>query len=466
LTFGVFFKKSDTLMYLSTDLRFEILKHLVCTRETILNLLLVSKEFRTSVLLFCDMRLVQQSMMIHLICKGIYLIKTVLILDNCVVLEPLSKNPTINLGFAILKSERINNKIFRPGPNILIRLASTFGAIRSLPLLVQDPSVDPQAESDQPIRNACKSGNIDVVRLLLLYAPPTDDALSQAIVGGHTELIQLLLQDQRINPDRALEEACTQGNLEIVRLCLQIKQSPRILYCIEELMQSCRGPEFIEVAVEMLNGTDTKTHQWVLDAACRLKQSDMVRRLLGLLPFTESVQNIVANYAVEAELEEIVEKMLQGPKVSSNWLYFARSAKTLKRLLRDPRIDPSQAVLNQIADEGNWELADLLLQHPKLRSTENNVMVFQTAAKRGHVRIVHKLLPLVSAKAKNEALFKSVFWGGEEVVRLLLQDSSVDPSLDGCKVVLEANKKGYSSIVNMFLKDPRVDPDIIKCFTR
>ena len=89
--------------------------------------------------------------------------------------------------------------------NWAIRTASENGYTEIVKLLLEDQRVDPSDDENEAIIYACANGHTEVVRLLLAdpRVDPTDDendAFNQACKNNHVEIVQLLLADPRIDP--------------------------------------------------------------------------------------------------------------------------------------------------------------------------------------------------------------------------------------------------------------------------
>jgi ankyrin repeat protein len=100
---------------------------------------------------------------------------------------------------------------------------------------------------NQPIREASKNGQTDVVKLLLSNIrvnPAADDdyAIREASKNGHTEVVKLLLSDARVNPAAkahyAIRTAAEQGHPKTLGMLLQ---DPRVNLTDAQSLQRIRG---------------------------------------------------------------------------------------------------------------------------------------------------------------------------------------------------------------------------------
>jgi hypothetical protein len=86
-----------------------------------------------------------------------------------------------------------------------IRLSIGIGHVEAVRLLLNDPRVDPSADSNYAIRWASENGHVQVVKLLL-NDPRVDPsaynnhAIRSASWKGHVEVVKILQNDPRVNP--------------------------------------------------------------------------------------------------------------------------------------------------------------------------------------------------------------------------------------------------------------------------
>ena len=102
--------------------------------------------------------------------------------------------------FGSLLSSGINPSICT---NYAIRCAACNGREKVIELLLQDPRVDPSTENNFAIIHSAWTGRVKVVELLL-QDPRVDpsvrdnDAKKSAVIRGYDKIIELLLQDPRV----------------------------------------------------------------------------------------------------------------------------------------------------------------------------------------------------------------------------------------------------------------------------
>lgn len=92
-----------------------------------------------------------------------------------------------------------------PSGSVAITTASENGCTSVVELFLQDPRVDPSVENNYAIQLACQEGYISTV-IALLKDPRVDPsvennaALSLAIENDYIDIVELLLDDPRIDP--------------------------------------------------------------------------------------------------------------------------------------------------------------------------------------------------------------------------------------------------------------------------
>lgn len=113
--------------------------------------------------------------------------------------------------------------------NDAIRLASRYGHLEVVRLLLLDKRVDPAALSNDAIRIASQNGHLEVVRLLLADPRVDPAALNNGSIllaskYGYSDVVRLLLSNNRVNPaaldNYAIQCASDLGYAEVVRLLL------------------------------------------------------------------------------------------------------------------------------------------------------------------------------------------------------------------------------------------------------
>lgn len=120
--------------------------------------------------------------------------------------------------------------------NYPIRWACATGHVEMVRMLLEDDRVDPTARDNDAIKLASIYGHTDILELLLKdgRADPTAEnnyTMRLALDHGFTENVRLLLQDGRINPHKMLRRACHGGHKDIVVMLLA---DPRVDPCVDD----------------------------------------------------------------------------------------------------------------------------------------------------------------------------------------------------------------------------------------
>ena len=102
--------------------------------------------------------------------------------------------------------------------NWAIRWACEYGHTEVVKLLLGDERVDPADYDNYAVRWASEKGHIEVVKLLLKdkRVDPSDDnnrAVGWACENGHAEIVKLLLEDERVDPADRNSYAVQRSNL-------------------------------------------------------------------------------------------------------------------------------------------------------------------------------------------------------------------------------------------------------------
>ena len=116
-----------------------------------------------------------------------------------------------------------------------IRQASWYGRSSLVELLLQDQRVDPAARDNVAIKFASQNGHLAVVELLLQdpRVDPSDvdnDAIRFASSNGHLAVVQLLLRDPRVDPSAKDNWAIrfASSNGHLAVVRLLLLQDPRV----------------------------------------------------------------------------------------------------------------------------------------------------------------------------------------------------------------------------------------------
>ena len=111
--------------------------------------------------------------------------------------------------------------------------------------------------------------------------------------------------------------------------------------------------------------------------------------------------------------------------------------------------------------EGHTEVVKLLLQDKRVDPSVGNNSVIRLASQNGHTDVVKLLLQDGRVDPSNNDNC-AIIWASENghinVVKLLSQDERVDPSDYNNKAIRISSANGHTDVVKLLLQDKRVDP--------
>ena len=321
--------------------------------------------------------------------------------------------------------------------NYVLREACRHGYIEMVKLFLSDPRVDPTCENDgTPLSEACENGHVEVVKLLL--ADPRVDpsrydhglsnyAISLACKNGHVEVVKLLLADPRVDPSRedrhglsnnAIGLACKNNHVEVVKLLL------------------------VDLRVDP-SRYDHGLNNSAIGLASERGYLEMVKLLwTDSRVDPSSEDNHVIKIACKNGHVEVAKLLLTDPRVVLTQKHYITMLLT--------------ALLNC-----RHKIAELL--YPKIApSTEKQVFAFIIASITGKIKYVKYVLQNLKninpASYNNLAIIRACDNGHVEVVKLLLTDPRVNPADRGNVAFIRACENGRVEVVKLLLTNPRVDP--------
>ena len=277
-------------------------------------------------------------------------------------------------------------------PANVARAVFIYGTSLHMKRIIDRDDFEPACHDNYAIRCASENGHADVVQLLLQdkrVDPAADNnyAIVWASQNGHVNVVQLLLQDPRVDPaadnNYAIGWASRNGHINVVQLLLQ---DPRV------------------------------------DPA--------------------GSNNLAIRFASSYGHTDVVQLLLQDPRV-------------------DPGVLDNFAV-RRASMKGHVEVVRLLLQDPRVNPAAENNCAIRYASSNSYADVVRLLLqdPRVDpAVDDNWPIRYASEFGHAGVVELLLQDKRVDPAANDNYSIRWASHNNHASVVQLLLQDPRVDPD-------
>lgn len=142
----------------------------------------------------------------------------------------------LHLVEKLLKDPRVNQAVWEFDTTLEllcppIVLAASNGHEEIVKVLLNDSQAEPSAGFNAALISCCEKGRTSIVQILLhcplLDLPKDSYAMSLAAIGGHSDVVNLLLEDGRVDPNReyagrnALEWAYQGGHLKVVRELLK-----------------------------------------------------------------------------------------------------------------------------------------------------------------------------------------------------------------------------------------------------
>jgi ankyrin repeat protein len=109
---------------------------------------------------------------------------------------------------------------------------------------------------------------------------------------------------------------------------------------------------------------------------------------------------------------------------------------------------------------GYTDIIKLLLNDSRVDPSMDSNSPIQLAVISGRFEACKLLLndSRVNPSESNQTFLEAVSLGHTDIVKLLLNDSRIDPSIDENDALQFAAQKGHTDIVKLLLKDKRVDP--------
>jgi len=133
----------------------------------------------------------------------------------------------------------------------------------------------------------------------------------------------------------------------------------------------------------------------------------------------------------------------------------------LVSMLLEKGVDPSIGNALHIATTNNYiELVKILLSDPRVDPSVYNNLNIRQSASYGHAEIVEMLLkhPVVDpSDLNNESIIVACESGSIETVKLLLKDSRVDSAALNNNALYLAGINRHTTIVDLLLHDNRID---------
>lgn len=335
-----------------------------------------------------------------------------------------------------------------------LRVASERGYPDVVAVLLADERVDPNAAggraTSRPFVLACEKGHLEVVRHFLSHPAVIPDineseALRLASKYGHVTVVEELLLDGRCDPNScnsySLIWACNNGHPEVVKVLLNDDRTdPSIEDNRAIIHASCNG--HVEVVRNLLSdervSPEAQNNSSLVFASFR-GHTEVVRELLNSGRVDPSAQgNMSLIMACVSGHTEVVEELLVNDRVdpACGIQRVGMLNQELVRVLDACRVKVSERLDNlpllAACEGGHSKIVRLLLNDSRIDPTYKNYLAMKLASKSGYL----------------------------EIVKMLLSDDRVDPKTAGKLAGRKAHSYGYDDIVTHLLLDPRVNPSL------
>ena len=279
-----------------------------------------------------------------------------------------------------------------------------------------DPYVEVLLRARLGLVECARRGWYDAVAYLLGNRTVTGEevqgAFGEAVRGGHTDVVQLVLGDDRVDPAGHIDGASWEPAIQ-------------------------QGAGLLRIG----------------------------RRIPGLAP-----RNTAIRMASHFGYTGIVELLLVDGRVdpASDYHYSIRVAaeyghtEILGLLLNDGRANPAAGdnqPIRHAMERGDARVVEMLLEDGRADAVADHSQSFWGALRRGHAGVVRALLAdgRVDPGANNsKALCLAAEFGHADVVALLLADPRVDPTATDNRATWRAAQYGYADVVRVLLADQRV----------
>jgi ankyrin repeat protein len=162
------------------------------------------------------------------------------------------------------------------------------GDLNLLKVLLDDNRVSPATSNQLPIKRACKQGNLDMVKLLLANPQVDPRADSQycfvvACERGYIDIVNLLLKDKRIDPTafkyNAFFSAAIAGRTDIMKILM----ADRTLQLPNDLLTTVcmfEKPEMVKMLLEDKRIDPSHKNSTALRESCERGDTESLKALL------------------------------------------------------------------------------------------------------------------------------------------------------------------------------------------
>ncbi|KAJ3273493.1 hypothetical protein HDV01_004413 [Terramyces sp. JEL0728] len=360
------------------------------------------------------------------------------------------ENPKRDIIARILKEE---NLVIRSGELSLI-LART--SSKHLIFLLNDQRMEPfyNENDDMPIILASRTGKVQVVKFLLAQESVNPAAQSNsAVIGsaltGNSDLVQLLVNDDRVNP-------YDQASL-IFTNCGSSLRIFRYLRNDYRANVSLRKDEILTNAILHSN---TELIDFIIDEKIvplpEFKASHLLA--LAIQNYAELLQTAIKATTESVSFNRFNTNYLESMYRNGNLSLFVLFIPLLDQTFEGTGWLETQSI-HALTDE-HFEMFELLLSNKYYNIHSFTNPILKLLITQNKPDIVVKVLQHKSFKpTKYVDIFKHLMQTDNiEIAKILLKDKRIDPSQKGNTILKRACIKRKSVFVKLLLNHKKVDP--------
>ncbi|ORY50471.1 hypothetical protein BCR33DRAFT_713264 [Rhizoclosmatium globosum] len=272
--------------------------------------------------------------------------------------------------------------------------------------------------------------------------------------------------DSSMNSDRLLRWSCSLGNDGIVRKCLENSATDPSVFANLPLNAACSFGHS-EIMEMLLNDPRLSTENLLKTLVMFGLEKELEKWLLDPRVDPSAKENDALHQAIVQGHNGIFKLLLADPRVNPvvGELLFGTARynrlEMMDLVLQDPRVTPPNAALNTAVNRGYTDIVKRLLKDGRVDPANHANQCICVAAQSGFAEICEVLLtdPSVDPSARrNLPLIKGIQNGFLEVVRVLVADPRVDPAANGNLEIGFAARFGNIEICKLLLADWNVDP--------
>lgn len=174
---------------------------------------------------------------------------------------------------------------------------------------------------------------------------------------------------------------------------------------------------------------------------------------------SEVVTSALLHGSVELAKVFLDDKSIDISKI--NFMRVATKVENMKLLLDHPRVDNSKiCTISQAlgSKEPNTEIVKMLLEDGSIDPARLDNSAIQHAVNAGFADIVELLLADKRVDPTKVNIIIAATEGKGDVVRLIVEDGRADPSKEDNRALVEACQLGHIAVVEALLSSPKVDP--------